>query len=139
MILLDTNIISELMGNEPNESVIDWLKQTDSAALYLSAVTLAEIRYGLEILPSGRRRKSLESRFEQFIDLAFSGRVLSFDESAAKHYGSLMAIRRSAGWPMSSLAGQIAAIALANNAQLATRNVKDFELCDLNIINPFVV
>lgn len=139
MILLDTNIISELMGSKPNKAVVEWLKQEDSAMLYLSSVTLAEVKYGLEILPVGKRRKFLESRFEQFISLAFPGRVLSFDENAAAYYGSLMAGRRSMGRPMNTLDGQIAAIALSNNAKLATRNVKDFAHCDLELLNPFVM
>lgn len=137
MILLDTNVVSAVMARSPAASVVAWLDRQDTLTLYVSAVTIAEIQYGLEILPDGKRRRSLEDRFARFVAEGFSGRVLSFDAQAAQLYGGIMATRRSAGRPMSVLDGQIAAIARAHRLAVATRNVRDFELCGLEVIDPF--
>ena len=137
MILLDTNVVSEVMAPAPAASVLEWLDRRDAATLYLSTITIAEIGYGLQVLPAGRRRRLLEERFEQFVATGFEQRVLSFDEAASRLYGGLMARRRSLGRPMGILDGQIAAIARANRFALASRNVRDFEECGLEILNPF--
>ena len=139
MILLDTNVVSEVMAPKPKESVLDWLNSQRTEALYLSTITIAEISYGLHVLPAGKRRQMLEGRFDLFIGSGFAQRVLSFDERAARLYGELMSQRRKLGRPMSILDGQIAAIARANRFAVATRNVRDFERCGLEIVNPFEV
>lgn len=138
MILLDTNIISELMKAQPHERVLTWVNQQDSDTLFISSITIAEIAYGLQILPTGQRQKLLETRFEQFISQAFYDRILSFTVSAARLYGEIMGYRKTLAHPLSTFDGQIAAIALAHNMSLATRNTKDFKDCGLTLINPFI-
>ena len=137
MILLDTNVVSAVMAFSPDAAVVAWLDRQDTLTLFASAVTIAEIQYGLRILPEGRRRRSLEDRFARFVAEGFSGRVLPFDAQAAQIYGEIMAARRGAGRPMSILDGQIAAMARAHRLSVATRNVRDFELCGLEVVNPF--
>lgn len=137
MILLDTNVVSEAMAPAASRAVLRWLNDQESETLYLSTVTIAEIGYGLEILPEGRRRRSLTDRFERFVATGFSHRVLSFDERAARLYGQLMGHRRKQGRPMSVLGGQIAAIARASRFAVATRNVRGFEACGVELVNPF--
>lgn len=137
MILLDTNVVSELMTPNPHQPVLDWLNSQPTEHLYLSTITIAEISYGLESLPGGKRRRNLEARFDLFIAKGFSQRIVPFDEGAAHFYGELMGRRRKIGRPMSILDGQIAAIARAKRFTLVTRNVRDFEECGLEIVNPF--
>jgi len=137
MILLDTNVVSEAMASAASRAVLRWLNDQDSETLYLSTITIAEIGYGLEVLPEGRRRRTLTDRFERFVATGFSHRVLPFDEKAARVYGELMAQRRKQGRPMSALDGQIASIARSSRFAIATRNVRDFEECGVEIVNPF--
>lgn len=137
MILLDTNVVSEVMKARPAETVVTWLNGQESAKLYVSAITIGEIAYGLRILPDGKRRSGLRERFEQFIALAFDQRVLAYDESAARIYGELMGDRKELGLPMSVPDGQIAAIARRDHLSVATRNVLDFQNCGVEVINPF--
>ena len=137
MTLLDTNVVSAVMAPQPPDAVLGWLDQQETLHLYLSAITIAEIGYGLAVLPDGRRRRDLQDRFARFVAQGFEQRVLPFDESAARLYGELMGHRRDLGRPMSALDGQIAAIAQAHHLALATRNIRDFEDCQLEVINPF--
>lgn len=136
MILLDTNVIAELMRPAPLPTVVEWMNGQDAAELFLSSITIAEIGYGLEILPAGHRRAQLELGFQN-VARAFSGRILSFDQEAAQRYGQLMGKRRAAGRPLGTLDGQIAAIARSNGASVATRNVRDFDACGVEVIDPF--
>ena len=137
MILLDTNVVSELMAPEPLGPVLDWVNNCQTATLFISAISLAEISYGLEIIPDGRRRQALEQQFTGFIAKGFGERVLAFDAAAARHYGPVMARRRRLGRPIATLDGQIAAIALAQGSTVATRNIRDFADCGLELVNPF--
>jgi hypothetical protein len=137
MILLDTNIVSAVMARVPAQSVIDWLNRQEATTLFLSTVTIAEIGYGLRVLPDGKRRRSLEERFEKFVVEGFAERILNFDERAARLYPEVMGRRRAVGRPLGILDGQIASIARANGHALATRNIRDFEECGLELINPF--
>ena len=137
MIVLDTNVVSEVMKTAPARQVVDWLNARDAADLFVTAITIGEIEFGLRAMPGGRRRDSLEERFEQFIARAFDGRVLVFDEPAARSYGAVMASRRALGRPTSVPDGQIAAIARARGHAVATRNTPDFELCGVELVNPF--
>jgi predicted nucleic acid-binding protein len=137
MIVLDTNVVSEMMKPSPKTSLVDWLNRQETATLYLSTITLAEIGYGLHAMPDGKRRRSLEDRFEEFIVEGFDQRILGFDRVAARAYGELMGRRKTLGRPMSILDGQIASIARANHFAIATRNVDDFEECGVSLINPF--
>ena len=137
MILLDTNIVSEVMRRKPSDRVLSWLNLRNNAELFVSSITIAEICYGLRILPVGQRRKQLETHFEQFIAQGFTGRIIEFDESAARVYAEIMGLRKEKGRPMSLPDGQIAAVARTNQLSLATRNIRDFAHCEIELINPF--
>jgi predicted nucleic acid-binding protein len=137
MIILDTNVVSEVMKPQPNPSLIDWLNRQETASLHLTTITLAEIGYGLHVMPDGNRRRSLEGRFDKFMAEAFDQRILAFDVVSARLYGELMGHRKLLGRPMSILDGQIASIARAKRFAVATRNVEDFEECGVSLINPF--
>jgi len=137
MIILDTNIVSEFMTSPPSGAVLDWLNEQNTSSLYLTSITIAEINYGLSVMPEGKRRTLLNERFKLFVDSAFKQRILSFDESSATLYGELMAEKRKLGSPMSCFDGQIAAISRVYGFSLATRNIKDFIDCQINLINPF--
>ena len=138
MILLDTNIISELMKFTPNSRLISWIDARDAWQLYTSATTVAEITYGISVLPKGKRRQHLEESWAECLRQGFSGMVLPFTKEAAEIYGVLMADRKRLGRPVSMADGQIAAIAKLNNATLATRNTKDFSDFDIQIVDPWL-
>ncbi len=137
MIIVDTNILSEFMTSPPTNSVLEWLNTQDSTVLYLTTISIAEIGYGLRVMPKGKRQQLLENRFEQFVATAFESRVLSFNEAAARIYGEIKGFRKEIGRPLSDLDSQIASIARANGFAVATRNIKDFEECGIELINPF--
>jgi len=137
VILLDTNVLSELMKPHPQAEVIAWLNDMDTTQLWLSTITIAEIEYGLQVIPDGARRTRLRHRFEGFLDSAFAGRVLDFGFRPAVVYGEIMSHRRVEGRPMRVPDGQIASIALSRGLKVATRNIRDFEDCGLDLINPF--
>jgi predicted nucleic acid-binding protein len=137
LIILDTNIVSEFMTSKPSKNVFTWLNNQVPALLYVSTITIAEVGYGLRTMSAGQRQKLLNKQFEQFVALAFGPRLLSFDEKAAKQYGEIMGHRKEMGRPMSVFDGQIAAIAQTTGFSLATQNIKDFEDCTIDLINPF--
>lgn len=137
MILLDTNIISEMMKQSPNPEVLSWLDDQEVTQTFVTSITIAEISYGINVLPEGVRRQLLEDAFNKAIKTAFKHRILFFDETAAHHYGKLMSHRKQLGRPLSILDGQIASIALTHGAALATRNIRDFSHCELDLLNPF--
>jgi hypothetical protein len=137
MILLDTNVVSELMRHTPDLSVIEWIDLQPGYRLYISAVTRAEIELGIAILPEGRRKQSLQEAVVRMFG-EFHGRCLAFDELAASWYASLVSTRMRAGRPISVEDAQIAAMALASGFVLATRNISDFEGIDgLSMVNPW--
>lgn len=117
--------------------VIAWLNAAEAGQLYLSTISVAEICFGLDLLPPGRRRQGLEERFEAFLQAAFAHRLLPFDQAAARCYGPLMGNRRRAGCPMAAPDGQIAAIAASRAMALATRNSRDFQSIGLALIDPW--
>ncbi|MDP3704773.1 MAG: type II toxin-antitoxin system VapC family toxin [Legionellaceae bacterium] len=133
MIILDTNVISELMKAAPDEQVVAWLDQQEAMTLFTTSITVAEIIYGIDALPAGKRRDYLEEAFNQVLSAAFKHRVLTFDEAAAHAWKS----RKTSGNPLSVLDGQIAAITRTHQMRLATRNTRDFLGCELELINPF--
>jgi predicted nucleic acid-binding protein len=137
MIVVDTNVVSEVMRPQPSPAVLAWLNAQDSNLLFISTITLAEIGYGLRVLPDGLRRRQLQVRFEQFVAQAFEERVLAFTTPAAHAYAEIMGYRKETGHTMSMPDGQIAAIALAHGFAVATRNTRDFKDCGLELINPF--
>jgi toxin FitB len=137
MILLDTNVISELMRAEPAQVVLDWFGRHDAAELFISAITEAELRTGIAILPAGQRRDRLQIALEAMIEQDFQTRVLPFDSAAARAYADIAAARRAAGRPIAEADCQIAAIARAMGAPVVTRNVRDFDGCGVTVINPW--
>ena len=137
MILLDTNVISELMRAEPAQVVLDWFGGQDAAELFISAITEAELRTGIAILPAGQRRDRLQIALEAMIAQDFQTRILPFDSAAARAYAEIAASRRAAGRPIAEADCQIAAIAQAMGAPVATRNVKDFDGCGVTVIHPW--
>lgn len=138
MILLDTNVLSELMRSAPEPKVLRWLDATPAEDVWISAVTVGEIRLGIALLPEGQRKELLTDLAEAMFDEDFADRCLSFDCAAAVHYGSIVANRTRQGRPVSVEDGQIAAIALTAGLTLATRNTRDFtEIDGLIVVNPW--
>ena len=137
MILVDTNVISELMRPSPAPSVIAWFGVQDARKLHLSAVSEAELRRGAAILPAGRRRDRLMAGIDAMIAEDFAGRVLPFDSAAAVAFAAIFTDRRKAGRPIGFPDCQIAATARAHGAAMATRNVADFEGCGVEVIDPW--
>jgi toxin FitB len=139
VILLDTNVISEIMRPDGGTKARRWLDAQPTRSIYISAPVLAELRFGMELLEPGARRTRLEQAYERIATELFVGRVLVFDRVAADHFGKLRAKRRNAGKPIGAMDALIAAIALANSMILATRNTGNFEGLELPLINPFAV
>ena len=137
MVVIDTNVVSELMRPTPAPAVMAWFSRQDSADLYLTAVSEAELRTGAAILPSGRRRDRLAAEVDAVVREDFAGRVLAFDSAAARAYAGIAASRRSVGRPILEADCQIAAIARARDAAVATRNAADFEHCGIAIVEPW--
>lgn len=135
-IVLDTNIIFELEGRKHSEHLLQWLNGFQREDLFLTTVSVAEIRHGLSLLPEGRRREALTAAYSR-IEEGFANRIISFTLEAARAYGRLRAKREKQGRPIETKDAMIAAICLNHGATLATRNVKDFEGLDLRLINPF--
>ena len=136
-VLLDTNVMSELMREAPDPAVAVWAAGHPLEELFFSAVGEAELRYGAAILPTGRRRETLVSDIESMLVEAFENRVLPFGSDAARAYADIAAMRRSAGRPVGMADGQIAAIARSRHMALATRNVRDFEDVDVEVVDPW--
>lgn len=137
MIVLDTNVLSEFLRPAPAPQVQAWLDRQDSASIFFTAVGEAELRYGVAILPIGKKRTTLETAINAIMDEDFRDRILAFDREAARAYPAIAAERRTAGHPISHFDCQIAAITRAHGAKLATRNTKDFEGCGLIVVDPW--
>jgi predicted nucleic acid-binding protein len=137
MIVLDTNVVSELMKSAPDTAVMGWIDAIPGATVFVSAVTQAEILYGVALVPEGKRRDGLTRAARTAFETYFRGRILPFDSEAAEAFATLAAGRRQAGRPISQADAQIAAIARSRGAALATRNVPDFEGCGVEVINPW--
>ena len=137
MIVLDTNVISELMEPDPDPAVVGWVDARPADEFCVTATTVAEILYGVGLLPEGRRRARLARRFGDVLDIELRGRVLPFDADAAADYADVVLMRRRAGRPISMADAQIAATARIGAATLATRNVRDFEGLSLSVIDPW--
>lgn len=137
MILLDTNVLSALMRSEPEAVVVDWLDAQPSESMWTTSVTVFEIRTGLELLPSSRRRRHLEGAFDRVIHDDLDQRVLAFDVVAADAAGAVVARRQRAGQTVEIRDAQIAGIALARKATVATRNVRHFRNLGVRLVDPW--
>ena len=137
--LLDTNVVSEWVKQKPDRGVISWLVETDEDRLFLSVITLAELRRGIERLPTGRRRAHLDEWLRHDLPARFEGRMLAVDDAIADAWGKLVAQREAAGRTLHVMDGFIAAIATVHGLTLVTRNVADFEGTVPEIVNPWQV
>ena len=138
MIILDTNVLSALMQQQPDPQVMAWLDDQPAESVWLSSITLFEARYGLALLPAGRRKDLLAKRFEEMVQDDLQNRVMFFDTHAAAHAAQLAADRKTRGSPVHMRDTFIAGIALACRATLATRNVRHFDDLSVPVVNPWV-
>jgi predicted nucleic acid-binding protein len=136
VIILDTNVTSELMRARPDPAVPAWLAAQPPTELFSTAVTVAEISYGLDRLPRGRRRRSLEESYQSLV-VGMADHILPFDVEAALLYGPLVATKERAGIAMDPMDAQIACIAACRGAMIATRNERDFADCGVRLVNPW--
>lgn len=137
MILLDTNVLSALMRTEPDAEVVAWLDELPPESVWTTSITVFEVRMGLELLDVGRRRRRLEEAFRAMIEEDFEGRIAVFDRSSAEAAARVAAERRKAGRPVDFRDVEIAGIALARKAALASRNVKHFDGLGLELVDPW--
>jgi len=137
MIILDTNVLSELRCPDPDLRVIDWFNHQAPSGFYTTSISESETLYGVAILPLGQRRAGLSTEAEAMFREDFAGRILPFDSGAARSYAEIAAARRAAGRPISYADCQIAAIAHSVGAAVATRNVRDFEGSGIDVIDPW--
>ena len=137
MVLLDTNVVSELMLDSPSPEVLAWVDDLPTHELFVTAVTEAEVRTGIAFLPEGARRQGLADAAERTLGGLFAGRILPFDSSAACIYADIAATRRATGRPISQSDCQIAAIARSCGMAVATRNVRDFSGTGVEVIDPW--
>lgn len=137
MIILDTNVLSALMQQQPDPQVVAWLDDQPAESIWLSSITLFEARYGLALLASGQRKKMLQEGFEELLQQDLQNRVLLFDINAANHAAQLAAERKTRGRPVDMRDTFIAGIALARRATLATRNLRHFDDLSVPVVNPW--
>jgi predicted nucleic acid-binding protein len=137
VIVLDTNVLSEEIRSSPSPKVLRWFAEQPPASVFTTAITQAEMLYGLESLPVGRRRSTLERAIEKMFTEEFPGRILPFDEDAARIFGKIVAEKDARGRPISQFDAMIAAIARSRRAAVATRNVAHFEDCGVRIVDPW--
>ncbi|MFZ1918136.1 MAG: type II toxin-antitoxin system VapC family toxin [Terriglobales bacterium] len=137
MILLDTNVISELMRPKSSAVVLQWFSRHEPHELYTSAITVAETFYGIELLLHGKRRSELLAGAEKMFTEVLAARIFAFEDQAAHAFALIASNRRKAGRPIAEMDAQIAAIASVHNAILATRNTADFEGCGVRLVNPW--
>ena len=137
MKILDTNVVSELTRPRPNHGVLEWVAQQSLGSLYITVITEAELRYGVELLYQGRRRSDLEAAVLRMIDVCFAGRILPFESDAAPVYAEIRSSRRIIGRSIKELDCMIAAIARVKGAAVVTRDVGGFEDCGVEVVNPW--
>jgi toxin FitB len=137
MIVLDTNVLSEALRPSPSANVLRWLASRQSDELFITTITQAEILYGIEALPAGKRRTRLHTAIEEIFSADFQGRILPFDEDSARIFAQIVRARETIGRPISQFDAMIAAISRSRRAAIATRNRNDFEHCGIPILNPW--
>lgn len=139
MILLDTNVISEPLRAKADAGVLAWIDAQPIETLYLCAITLAELRFGVAVLPAGKRRETLHDRLERRVLPLFTGRILSFDATASQAYADIMARARAAGLAIGTADGYIAATAAAHGMLVATRDTAPYETAGVSVVDPWNV
>jgi predicted nucleic acid-binding protein len=139
MIVLDTNVISALMRKDPDKPVVSWLDAQPATSVWITAITIMEIRFGLQSMPKGRRQDALLRSFELMLKSMIEGRIASFDSEAGMHAAELMAQRKRVSRPAEVRDTMIAGIVLANRATLATRNTQHFKDLPLTVMNPWEI
>ncbi len=139
MIILDTNVLSEALKPVPSDTVLRWLAAQSPSAVFTTTITLAEVLYGVETLPRGKRQTRLRVAVEKMFAEEFEGRILPFDEDAARMFAGIVASRDTAGRPISQFDAMIAAIARSHRAAVATRNTADFDRCGIQVLDPWTV
>jgi toxin FitB len=137
MIILDTNVVSELMKSAPDERVASWLRRQQTLQLAVTTITIGEIQFGIRCLPPGKRRQGLEEDFAAFVSRGFEGRVLPYEEAAGFAYGEIASQRHKNGLEIDAVDLMIAAIAKVANATVATRNTKDLIGCGIKLVDPW--
>jgi len=137
VIVLDTNVISELFKPAPDANVLSWVENLPSGALYTTAVTRGELFYGLLRMPNGKRKEVLRQKLVRLFDRLLAGHVIAYDGAAADAYAELATRRRQLGRPIAAADAMIAGIVRSRGARLATRNVRDFEDCGIALIDPW--
>ena len=137
MMILDTNVVSEVMRPSPSAQVLRWMAAHPAGQLFTTTITQAEILYGLELLPKGKRRTAFECAVEAMFEEDFAGRILPFDGAAASMFARIAAARRTLGRPITQFDAQVAAIARSRGAAVATRNTSDFDHCGVTVVNPW--
>lgn len=137
MIILDTNVLSELMRPTPAGKVVRWISARPASGFYTTSITESEILLGIRLLPAGKRREAYEAAALALLSEAFAGRVIPFGSDAASCYATIAAERQGRGQPISHFDAQIAAIAKSADATVATRNVADFEDCGIRVVDPW--
>ena len=137
MIILDTNVLTELMKRKPDKNVLIWTENQPTMSLFTTTISQAEILYEIELLPPSKRRSALEIEAIAVFEEDFSGRVLAFDSDAARAFALAASQRRKAGRPISQFDAEIVGIARSRGANVATRNVNDFQGCGVKILNPW--
>jgi predicted nucleic acid-binding protein len=139
MILLDTNVLSEVMKPVPEPAVLTWIDSQEQVGLWTCTIVVAEVLSGLDLMPAGNRKERLREKAEQMFSNLLTDRILTFDQLAARVYGTVLLKRRTIGRPIDEMDALIAATALAHGATLATRNTTDFEDCGIRLVNPWEV
>jgi predicted nucleic acid-binding protein len=137
MIILDTNVVSEIALDQPDENVARWLDRHPSETIWLTSITTMELRFGVELMTDGARKRQLASRVARLLEHAYSGRIAAFDAAAADRAGVIMAERRRRGFVIDVRDTQIAAIAIVRGAALATRNTRHFADLPIEVVNPW--
>jgi len=136
--IIDTNVLSETLKPAPSQTVLRWLRAQEPSSVFMTVITQAELLSGVELLPDGKRRMRLQEAVRQILTQQFSGRILAFDEAAAREYATIVASRRAVGRPISEFDASIAAIARSHGAAVATRDTADFDRCGIKLINPWL-
>jgi toxin FitB len=137
MILIDTNVLSALMRRVPDAKVITWLDTQPRTSVWATSITILEVRFGLQVMPAGKKRSALMELFELVLEEKIARRIAPFDKLAAEHAADLMAVRQKSGRPGDLRDTMIAGIALASRATLATRNTKHFDDLSISLVDPW--